>query len=459
MYAILDIETTGGKFDEEGITEIAIYQFDGHQITDQFVSLVNPEKPIQPFVVNLTKITQKMLVNAPKFYEVAKRIVEITTDCVVVAHNASFDYRILQTEFRRLGFEFNRTSLCTVSLSKKLIPDMESYKLGKLVRSLGIPMSDRHRASGDAKATVELFKILLSKDIDKQIIKTHLKNNIETALSGKFLEMLTDLPTTTGVYYLHNEKGDIIYIGKGNDIKKRVRQHLTGTQRKSLKIQLEIAGVTFEETGSELIALLKENDEIKRHKPKNNRALKNSMMKLGLLSEVNTNGYINLKLTKYSDSEKYHAEFKNLNEARRLLFHFTEKHKLCQRLTQVDPGENACFNVSINKCFGACKALEPIEDYNQRVFDLFEEFKFPYSDMVVIDKGRAVDERCVILIEDDEFKGFSYVNLNHQINTIEILRSLIRPMKNNRDARHIIQQYLRKSKSLKIIKLNPQSKL
>ena len=129
MYAILDIETTGGKFNEEGITEIAIYQFDGHQITDQFVSLVNPEKPIQPFVVNLTKITQKMLVNAPKFYEVAKRIVEITTDCVVVAHNASFDYRILQTEFRRLGFEFNRSSLCTVSLSKKLIPEMKSYKI------------------------------------------------------------------------------------------------------------------------------------------------------------------------------------------------------------------------------------------------------------------------------------------------------------------------------------------
>ena len=114
MYAIIDIETTGGKFNEEGITEIAIYKFDGHKVVDQFISLVNPEKPIQPFVVNLTGISNKMLINAPKFYEVAKRIVEITEGCIFVAHNTSFDYRILGTEFRRLGFDFKRETLCTV---------------------------------------------------------------------------------------------------------------------------------------------------------------------------------------------------------------------------------------------------------------------------------------------------------------------------------------------------------
>ena len=101
IYAIVDIETTGGKYNEEGITEVAIYRFDGHSVTDQFISLVNPEKPIQEFVVKLTGINNKMLRNAPKFFEVAKRIVEITKDCTIIAHNASFDYRILQTEFRR----------------------------------------------------------------------------------------------------------------------------------------------------------------------------------------------------------------------------------------------------------------------------------------------------------------------------------------------------------------------
>lgn len=136
MYAILDIETTGGKYDEEGITEIAIYKYDGKKVVDQFISLVNPEKEIQPFVVNLTGINNAMLRTAPKFYEVAKRIVEITEDCTIVAHNAQFDYRILSTEYRRLGFQFQRKTLCTVELSQKLLPGKESYSLGKLVRSL-----------------------------------------------------------------------------------------------------------------------------------------------------------------------------------------------------------------------------------------------------------------------------------------------------------------------------------
>ena len=181
MYAILDIETTGGKFNEEGITEIAIYKFDGHEIVDQFVSLINPEIPIQPFVVQLTGINNAMLAQAPKFFEVAKRIIEITQDCVVVAHNASFDYRILRTEFRRLGYDFESHTICTVELAQKLMPEQPSYSLGKLVRALGIPVTDRHRASGDALATVKLFKMLLEKDLEKNIVKSFIKLEVENA--------------------------------------------------------------------------------------------------------------------------------------------------------------------------------------------------------------------------------------------------------------------------------------
>ena len=112
MYAILDIETTGGKYNEEGITEIAIYKFDGNEVMDQFISLINPERDIQPFVVKLTGINNKMLRNAPKFYEVAKRIIEITEDCILVAHNAEFDYRILSLEFERLGFDYQKKTIC-----------------------------------------------------------------------------------------------------------------------------------------------------------------------------------------------------------------------------------------------------------------------------------------------------------------------------------------------------------
>ncbi|MFN7100721.1 MAG: exonuclease domain-containing protein, partial [Flavobacterium sp.] len=214
MYAILDIETTGGQFNEEGITEIAIYKFDGHEIVDQFISLVNPEIPIQPFVVKLTGINNAMLTSAPKFFEVAKRIIEITEGCVIVAHNASFDYRILRTEFRRLGYDFEAKTLCTVALSQKLLPEQPSHSLGKLVRALGIPMADRHRASGDALATVKLFKILLEKDLEKEIVKDFIKLEVQKGIAPKLLDIVSGLPNKTGVYYIYNEKGTLIYIGK-----------------------------------------------------------------------------------------------------------------------------------------------------------------------------------------------------------------------------------------------------
>ncbi len=200
IYAILDIETTGGKYNEEGITEIAIYKHNGKTIIDQFISLVNPKRPIQPYVVNLTRISNKMLRNAPKFFEVAKRIVEITEGCVLVAHNAKFDYRILKLEFGRLGFKFERENLCTVELSKKLIPDLPSYSLGKLVRSLGIPMSDRHRASGDAMATTKLFELLLNKDLEKRIIKASVRLEPKRQLEPKLVAIIQSLIAATGIY-------------------------------------------------------------------------------------------------------------------------------------------------------------------------------------------------------------------------------------------------------------------
>ena len=271
MYAILDIETTGGKYNEEGITEIAIYRHNGRDVTDQFITLVNPERTIQPFVEKLTGINTKMLRNAPRFFEVAKRIIEITDNCLIVAHNADFDYRILRTEFKRLGYSFERDSICTVTLSQALLPDLESYKLGKLSRSLGIPISDRHRAQGDALATVKLFELLLEKDSSKQILKSQIKAIHTHQVPSKYLSIIEQLPPATGVYYIHNAVGDIIYIGKSKNIQKRVRAHLTANDRKSQKIQKKLHNINFETTGSELIALLKEQHEIKKNQPQINK--------------------------------------------------------------------------------------------------------------------------------------------------------------------------------------------
>lgn len=453
MYAILDIETTGGKYNEEGITEIAIYRYDGHKVTDRFISLVNPEKDIQPFVVNLTGINNNMLRSAPKFFEVAKRIVEITDNCIIVAHNSQFDYRILRTEFRRLGFDFNRKTICTVELSKKLIPGKDSYSLGKLVRSLGIPVSDRHRANGDAQATVKLFKLLLAKDTSKEIIKGVVKTETTGQLIPRFLDIVEQLPSATGVYYIHKSDGSIIYIGKSRNIKKRVNQHLTGTSSKAKRIQTEIATVTYEETGSELIALLKESEEIKINKPTYNRAQRKNFFQYSLHKSLNENGYITLKISKADARKKSITAFSSLEEAKNFLYKITEEFSLCQKLNDLYDSQRQCFGYTINKCNGACIKEETVTEYNQRVEAFLKTYSYQGQNVIIVDRGREVDERSAVLIENGTFMGFGFYNLNYQIHNSEILKSVITPMQNNKDVQYIIQSYLRRRQVLKIIKL------
>jgi DNA polymerase-3 subunit epsilon len=404
-------------------------------------------------VVNLTGINSKMLRSAPKFYEIAKRIVEITTDCILVAHNAQFDYRILKTEFRRLGFDFERENLCTVELSKKLIPDLPSYSLGKLVRSLGIPVSDRHRAAGDATATVKLFKMLLDKDVEKTIIKAAVRLDPKHQMEPKLTDIISKLPSVTGVYYIHKDDGEIIYIGKSKNIKSRINQHFTGQTPKSKKIQLEVATVTYDETGSELVALLKESEEIKRNKPKFNRALRRTVFTHGLFSFRDAEGYINLKIEKIKGKQKPITTFSNHESGKSFMNKIVEKNQLCQKLCGLYKTASSCFGYDIKSCAGACISKEPAETYNKRVLKLIESHTFKNQNMILIDHGREVDERSAILIENGVFRGFAYFNLNFQIHTTAVLKSIITPMEHNKDAQHIIQSFMRRHKRLKIIKL------
>ncbi|NNK87275.1 MAG: GIY-YIG nuclease family protein [Flavobacteriaceae bacterium] len=454
MYAILDIETTGGKYNEEGITEIAIYKYDGHKVIDQFISLINPEKDIQPFVVNLTGINSNMLRNAPKFYEVAKRIVEITEGSILVAHNAKFDYRVLKMEFKRLGFEFEKQTLCTVELAKKLIPGHPSYSLGKITRSLGIPVSDRHRASGDAFATVKLFSMLLAKDIEKSIVQQTIRLEPKYQLEPKLIDIIEGLPSVTGVYYMHKEDGEIIYIGKSKNIKKRVNQHFTSQSHKSRKIQLQVSAVTYEETGSELIALLKESEEIKRNKPLYNRAQRRTIFTHGLFYFEDDHGYLNLKIAKVGKNDRPVTTFANLQSAKSFMSRVTEEVQLCQKLTGIYKTNSNCFNYTIKLCNGACIMEEPVESYNTRVMQIIEHHSFARDNMVIVDRGRSIDERSAILIENGIYRGFGFYNLNYQITNFEVLQSIITPMQHNRDTQHIIQSYMRRNSRLKVLKLN-----
>ena len=424
LYSIIDVETTGGKFNEEGITEIAIYKFDGNKIIDQFISLVNPEIPIQPFVQTLTGISNKMVKTAPKFYEIAKRVLEITENTVLVAHNASFDFRMLKTEFNRLGYNFNIPQICTVSLSKKLIPNQGSYKLGKLVKSLGIPLSNRHRASGDAKATVELFKLLLNKDKTKEISNYLTKS--KPKLNEKIINIIENLPNECGIYYIHNSQNKIIYIGKSKNIKKRIIQHLTGKSTKSLNIQLEISSVTYDLCGNELISLLKEAEEIKLHKPKFNKKEKKEIKKFGLevCEDKRSNKF--LRIIHFNEEINFIETYNSLKNANNRLDYILKK-----------------FQIDKN----------PSKKNELLIENFLSETAFPHKKMIIVDKGRHLDEKSVILILDSNYTGFGYFNLNYQITNFEILESLISKIKPKRHYNNIIINYLKKYKVEKIINI------
>lgn len=447
MYAVLDIETTGGQYNEEGITEIAIYKFDGDQVVDQFISLVNPEIEIQPFVVKLTGINNAMLRSAPKFYEVAKRIIEITSDCVIVAHNSEFDYRILRMEFRRLGYDFQRQTLCTVELSKKLLPEQASYSLGKLVRSLGIPIADRHRASGDALATLKLFALLLSKDMEKTILRSMIKSDIKTGLSPKLLDIVESLPNTVGIYYIHNEEGNIIYIGKSNNIKKKLQQHFTSTSSIFKKIQKETYTVTFEKTGNELIAQLKETEELTINKPIYNKITRKAIYPYSLYVKTNSNGYLYWSIDKTDGRKRNVMAFNSPAEGIKFVDKLITEHQLnifvdgfYSKKSKKITTEN--FSDTIET---------PFPEYNENLLAVLEPFNIDKGTIKLIDVGRKVNEKSAIILDNGKLIGYCFYDLNHQVNDSKRIEGNLTPIAFQRNNRNIILNYINKRKGYKLI--------
>ncbi|MFZ5939971.1 MAG: exonuclease domain-containing protein [Bacteroidota bacterium] len=455
MYAILDIETTGGSPKTEKITEIAIFFHDGTRITGEWASLINPERNIPYFITGLTGITNEMVADAPRFYEIAGELVKMTEGCTIVGHNVSFDYAFIKSEFKQLGYDYDRPTLCTVRMGRKILPGHKSYSLGKICNDLGIEINDRHRAAGDALATVRLFEYLREQTGEagfSALGKTGGRiKNLNAHLTVRDID---SLPEKTGTYYFYNEHGQLIYIGKSKNIRQRVLTHLGNTStRKALEMKERISSISYELTGSELIALLKESDEIKRNRPLYNRSQRQTVFSWGLYSGKDEYGYITLEIAHTAEKNSAPVTcFNNKTEARESLTRLVEKYWLCQKLSGLYETDGACFHHSIRQCNGACIQQEAVKTYNARVEQMLDTFRFAEGKMLIIDEGREAVERSVIRIENGVYIGYGFIRTDESYLTLEQIIDAVRPAMDNRDVRQILRNWLKNNKVEKILR-------
>lgn len=447
-YAIVDIETTGGFGAKNRITEIAVIIHDGVEELDRYSTLVNPDAYIPQNITALTGITNEMVEDAPRFHEIAKEVWEFTENRIFVAHNVGFDYNIIKNEFKDLGAKFQRQKLCTVRLSRKIFPNKNSYSLGNLCESLNIPLKNRHRAMGDTEATALLFKLMVEQN-DKDSFESELKAlNKETKLPPNLsADTYNELPELTGVYYFYNSDKQVIYVGKSKNIKKRVTQHFTNVDASTRKNNMmrEIADVSYEVTGSELVALLLESEEIKMLSPKFNRAQKKIKFNIGIIQYVDQNGYKRLAIDKKSvGSTPSFLRFSTINEARTFLYKLTKEGTLCQKLVGLQTPDAACFEMQLKMCNGACVKAEPAQVYNNRLEKSIQKYALESSSYFIKDIGRTNDEYSIVWVQNGTYKGYGFFN-DWELKP-DLIKDGIQAAMDNRDVVGIIKSFLNKNK-------------
>lgn len=441
IYTVVDVETTGVG---NKITEISIFRYEDDILIDEFTSLVNPERLIPDYITALTGINDHMVAKAPVFSEIAEPILAITEDAIFIAHNVNFDYNVIRNEFKTIGKNFNRKKLCTVRLSRNLIPGYKSYSLGKICHTLNIPIEGRHRARGDAEATVVLFKHILNQPNSTQVIQSFLKKTSKEAILPQHLpqETFNAIPHATGVYYFKDKKDKIIYVGKAKNIQKRVLSHFYSKTEKELNLCRATADIDFELSGSETIALLMEDAAIKLHFPEFNQVSKRTPKAYGIFSYQDRNGIIHLAYNTLKATPNPIQIFYSIQECRHYLESLCKQFNLCPKYCHLQEGVSQCSHFTIQTCKGVCKETESIALYNVRVKQAIEYFKNGSKNIVLKQKGRHENEDAFIMIEKNNYCGYGFINKDEQITHNEDLQRFLIPQKDNVDVQRVLKKAL-----------------
>ncbi len=429
LFAIVDIETTGSRFPESGILEIGIVISDGLKVIDKYEKLVNPESEIPQFIRNLTGITPSMVVNAPKFSDIAEEIYEILKDKIFVAHNVNFDYGFVKGQLANNGFEIDIPRLCTVRYSRKVFPEFKSYSLGNLAQHFKIEGFKHHRAANDALATELILRELLRKDKGKFFEDLIKKRNVEKNLPPMIsAEVIENLPETPGVYYFRDKHGKNLYIGKAINIKKRIKSHFSGKNGLNRDVQFlnNLHSIEYLETGNELMALILESSEIRKNWPPYNKAQKRLEIRYSLFEYKDRAGQLKIAIKRIKSSQNQEIiSFKSLLAAREFIIEQFKELGIC--------GAKAGFGIP-----GACILDEPCSEnchtvktknQNKKLEKWINSIKEDRNKSFFIKgKGRKKAEVSLLYIENGKIAAYNFFPHRTNFKEIESLKSNLIPL-------------------------------
>lgn len=444
-YAIVDIETTGGHASANGITEISVYVHNGERVIRHFETLINPQQDIPRYITALTGISNEMVEEAPTFDEIADTLYEILQDAVFVAHNVNFDYSFVRHQLKLSGYELSPRKLCTVRLGRRVFPGLPSYSLGNLCRTLKIHIENRHRAGGDAKATVKLFEFMLANGAQPHIEQMLKKSSAEQWLPLNLDKTVIDkLPLRPGVYYFHNNKDKVIYVGKAVNLKKRVSSHFTHNDPdpKRQHFIRNVYKISYKQCATELEAIVLESTEIKRLWPRYNKSQKQPTQRFALYTFEDNKGYLRLAIDKKKKNLPALYNFNLLNEGLVMVRKMVEEFELNAKLCFLD--KTPFTNVEQ-------KELDPPVLYNSKMKKAIDALNESLPTFALVDEGIAAGEKLCLLVERGSFWGMGYLPRSQPISSSGELKNFLNPYADNDYIRNNIYSFAEANPDKKIV--------
>ena len=399
-FAITDIETTGSHASGNSIIEIGVVLYDGDRVIEEFNTLIDPGVQLPVFITGLTGITNDMLRGAPNFSQVADRLEELFDGAVFVAHNVNFDHSFIRAEFAAIGRNWNPPRICTMRMARKAFPGERSYGLNAICVWMDLVNEQAHRALSDARVAMEILTRSMPRIEPAEFKRMVAKHSGIVFLPPNLPEdVFQRLPDAPGVYYMYDEKGKPLYIGKANNIKKRVRQHFT-TNGESARVQSfmrDVRDIGFERTGNELIALLLEDAEIRKYWPPFNSAQKRKTRRAHVIRYSDQNGYTRLAASAAGKASGSVRSFASLSEANRWLYALAAEFAIDQRLLGLSMFDVAAELVETNA-------------HNAVLDEALKAMLARDPSYVVECAGRVAGEHGYVVVERGMLKGYAFLS-------------------------------------------------